>query len=542
MMKESEPILVREPRHVQPSLVSRKAGRLRRHSLILIVLIFAGLLYSVWSRSDVIGLPFGDGPAYLMMAQHYSPYNEHDPVYAQAATYSRFPPLYPMLLAALDAAGDLRRAHAVTVACLLLALLAYHAWLRREGFGAGPSALLVLVFAALPGSWLLGLSIQSEYLYLFFSLLALTFMGSYQLEARREILYAAALAVAAAALTRTVGITLLAPLVVVLWRAPRRIGLLCLIIALAPLLAWHLAHRPLVSYVDALGPVYGRGWHGLYLQLAKELPALHKGFADNFLRTPAAWPLAELLGLLGLVGATWRAFRLKVDGIYAGAHLTTLLIWPYPEEAQRFLWVLVPLLLAQPLLVIAKWPQQSAHRVWPKLLTTASAGMALLMSLPTLAMATDRYRSAAYSDLQDARAYVTWYDVDPATSQQTTSAQAIIVNAMRSIAEHVPDSDCVISTRPDLINYYGHRRSVATPLNSVPDPAFGAILRRSGCRFIFVASTKDSTFPAVFHPLQRLGPHIDVVYESTLRDEDDHSNVLFAALVINPTIDQTGDE
>ena len=57
--------------------------------------------------------------------------------------------------------------------------------------------------------------------------------------------------------------------------------------------------------------------------------------------------------------------------------------------------------------------------------------------------------------------------------------ESAFISAMQLIPSEVPEADCVLATRPDLVNYYAHRRSKPPPLNSVPDPQFAAMARSS---------------------------------------------------------------
>jgi hypothetical protein len=515
-------------------------GRWRDHALILLVLAVAAGLYFPWSNNDSLGTPFADGPNYLMMAEHYALHGHAEALYDEIATQARFPPLYPMLLSAFDAARNLPRAHMLGTSCFLLALLAIYTWLRRESVPNAQAALLVLAFAALPGSWLAGLSIQSEYLYLLFSMLALALMAGFERDRAPETLYAAALAVGAATLTRTVGISLLPALALLLLKAPRRSALLAAALALGPLLAWHLAHHSSkLGYGEVLQVVFGgNGWEGVRKQLAAEIPALYQGFEDNFLHTTTRQPraLIDALGLLGLVGAIWRATRLRPDGIYVVTHLAILLIWPFPEEAARFVWVLLPLLLAQPLLGVVGLSRSSRQRPSLSAVSPACLAIAIFASLPTISMAADRYRSAAYSELPETRGYLAWYRPDFEDARVMAEVQIIIIHSMQAVAEAVPAADCVMSVRSDLISYYGRRHAVDPPLNSVPDARFAAYLGASGCRYIFVSSTKDKVYPVLFHPLDRLGPSPQVVFQGTLPG----SGNTVAALLRNPALVEPG--
>lgn len=476
---------------------------LRRHAVILLVLLFAAGCYFTWTCSASIGQLGGDGASYLMMAQHYAPYGGHDRVYAEAATFSQFPPLYPLLLAWSGAAAEPVLAHAVTTACLLLALYTCYAWLLAQGIPAAHSALTVLALAAIPGSWMTGLMFQSEYLYLLLSLLALHLLERYRQARKAEALYAAALAVAAAALSRSAGVTLLPALLIVARGAPRPVAGVAAALALLPLLGWHLAHQAQHGYAAAFLDTYrSGGWHFLHSQVQTELAALHRGFAENFQRTAALPALIDGLGLFCLAAGLYRATGLAPDAVYIVVYLALLLLWPSPADAQRFLWVVLPVLLAQPVLLAARWP-------WPTIqqaITAALAGMMLAQALPAIAFAADRYRAAAWSNLpQDSRGLVVWYRPDPQSAREGVESQLAIIGVLSRIPQRVPAGDCVIATRPELINYFGHRRSVLPPLNSAPDAAFAAAIEQSGCRYAFGVASGDDRYPAL-HPLQRLGP------------------------------------
>ncbi len=501
-----------------------RPGPLRRHAGILAALLLAAPGYFAWSLHDSMGQLGSDGGSYLMMAQHYAPYGSDDPVYAQAAAASRFPPLYPLLLAWTGGAAGVVQAHAVTSACLLLSLLALYAWLVREELPRGAGAALALGVAALPGSWMLGLLIQSEYLFAALSLLALYLLALHRAEGRPTALYGAALAVAAAMLTRAVGIALLPALLAAAWRGPRRQLAAATALALLPALAWRAAHPAPLDYGQVLRGVYGAGgWSAVRGQLAANLPALWDGLVRNFTPLPGLRPAGAVLGALGLAAALWRLLRLAPDGVYAAASLAILALWPFPEEAQRFMWVLLPVLLAQLALLLNRRASGGKHLRHAAL----ALGCALLaVALPSIAAAAQRHRAAAASDIPDAASYVAWYGADAAQAGLTVGMEVSLINALRLMADYVPAADCVISTRPDLVNYFGRRRSVFPPLNSVPDERFMALIRASGCRYVFGLFSPNPGYPVPMHPLQRLEGSTEVIYNSTLAEADGRGRLL----------------
>jgi hypothetical protein len=492
------------------------ARPIRSHAWGLVCLGLAAVLYFLWSSTQQIGSFANDGPDYLMMVRHYAPFGSESAVNAGYAAFSRFPPVYPLLLALAGTGADLHAVHLATTAFLLVALALYYAWLLTAGLARPQAALLLLLAAVMPGTWLQALTVQSEYLYLLWSLLALLLLALHERAEhayRYELLYAAALAVAAAVLTRTIGLALLAPLLLAAWRAPLRRGVLAMAVAVMPLLLWHLLHRSHLGYSEALGDIYGRhAGHMLTAQIAGELPALRAGFADNLLHAPLSLqPLLDVLGLLLLAGALGRAVQLKADGIYLLVYLAIVLVWPYPEEAWRFLSVVLPLAAAQWLLLLAALLRTTADATLLQRCNAVFALAVLMLALPSVNFAAERYNDASGPSLLPARGLVAWYDPDLATAVHSTHAQQVLMASMRRIGAEIPADDCVIAIRPDLINYYAGRNAAQPPLNSVPDPRFQELLRAPGCRYAFMSTMTHMMFPLPLHPAQRLGEHIEVL-------------------------------
>jgi hypothetical protein len=481
----------------------------RRHALLALVILVLAPLYLLWSHNDQIGEVGSDATDYLIMAQSYAPGHRVDAAVAQAAAVSRFPPLYPLTLAWTGSAFDLLRAHAVTTAFLLAALVVLYAWLVDEGLSPAQGALLGLAFAALPVTWLTGLLIHSEYLYLLTSLLAIALLCRCSRQPRDELLYAAALTVAVAALTRTVGVALYAPLGIAALRSRRRSGLLAMVVAVAPVLLWHFLHQSRHSYSTALEMYYGGGNSQRLLdQLAQQGAALYRAWhglvAPWLSRFAAGVAVVDVYGALCVAAVVWRAARLRADALYLLPYLGILVIWPYPEVMDRLLWSVLPLLLVQPLLLLhGVSPETKRASMAAGALALVSAAL-LLQSVPEIGRCATLFRDAPYSAVPGVRGLEGWYSADRAHAMDRVSAQVGLIASLRTIAERVPQGDCVIATRTDLVTYYARRPAAFPPLASVPDPYFMRLLRAPGCRYVFMYSSGDGHFPVPLHPLQRI--------------------------------------
>src|SRR5262249_32659705 len=88
------------------------------------------------------------------------------------------------------------------------------------------------------------------------------------------------------------------------------------------------------------------------------------------------------------------------------------------------------------------------------------------------------------------------------------------------IAEVVPTSDCVVTTRPDILSYFGHRSSTYPPAPWTADADFEAKLRSSGCRYVFsIIATDPNRRLSPLYPLARIPGRFDPVMTCAMPDD-----------------------
>lgn len=488
--------------------------------LPLLVLLLLAPIYLALGRSEAIGQLGTDGPAYLAMAEHYTRGGAVDPVHEFVAATSRFPPVYPLLLAVGGGATDLLRAHRLTALCLAAALLALYGFLRVHRMPAAIAAAGMLVFGLLPGSWLLQMIVQSEYLFLFWSLLALSLLELGVRRQRQDLILTAAVAVALAVLTRTIGVVLFVPLLLALVRQPGSTVWRALLIALLPIGLWQALHHARLGYGQALGQIYrDLGWRGWMAQIPVQLHALPRAFADNLLRHDVLRPLAAAIGGVSVLATLWRLRAMKRDAWYLAAYTGVLLLWPFAEEDRRFVWAVLPVLLVQPLLAVVEAAGRRPRRLGIGPLATLWAGALGVLVLPSLAFGRERWQAAPVAQLAEARHFPAWYNIGQQDARNAVERDLALLGALQALTQAVPAGDCVISTRPDFVTYFGHRLAVLPALDSMPEPVFRKALADSGCRYVFGVWATSVSNPEPLYPLARVQSYADALFVSTLPDD-----------------------
>lgn len=497
---------------------------------------FAGLAaaYIAWGWSDQITDFGGDSAAYMLQARLLSPFTEHSAVLAEAVRATPFPPVFPLLVGLLGA-GFLA-GHLVVIASLLAALLCLNRWLREEGMGGGASAAVTLVFALMPGTYFPALNIMSENPYVAASLLCILLerRAADAGKAAVRLWWLAAGCAAAATLVRTAALPLLLALALrlVLLR-PR--GWFWMIVSSAlpgaAWFAWSAFGRGGISvYAQQAAPLYHGGLAGrLLAQIGAELPAMLIGWVEDWLgegRSNALAAIAILAGVICLCGWIRRLAALRFDGIYVGLYLALLVVWPFPDAAQRLGYVIVPVLLAQGGLLL--------HAVFARRMPAArlaavfALGLAALPLLPTLALTVSRFIEPAPEGLALVRHTPGWYRVmDQRTGVLSVRFLTMILDDLPRAASRVPPGECIFAEKPTIVTLYSGRMSYFPPPYGIGDEQFRSAIGK--CRYAYVLALTSPSFPEPLYPLRQLQDRVTPL--SVVKPEDGSYAIPFAELL-----------
>jgi hypothetical protein len=308
------------------------------------------------------------------------------------------------------------------------------------------------------------------------------------------------------------------------------------VIALLPILLWRGLHQSRLDYGHALTEMVRElGIKGLLLRLPQQAQALRVAFADNLLRHDSLRPLADGLGLVCIIATGIRLRALKLDAIYLLVYVGVVLIWPFPEEDRRFVWVVLPLLLLQPLFAVIDESADADIRTM-RLRRAATLWVAALtaMVVPSLVFATARWQAALREQLPEARFFPDWYGASSADGRRSVERDLVLFNALQAIAGSVPQNDCVITTRPDLITYFGRRMAMLPPYGYTPEPLFRIQLRDSGCHYVFGLWATNDSYPQPMYPLSRVQAYAAPLFISSMPGNASDTNMVGALMKLDP--------
>lgn len=483
------------------------AGRLAQWQWGVVLLLLGSHAVLAWLFRQPAVATGNDDALYLLLARSLRHFHYLDSHLVNGTVHSQYPPVYPALLGLFNPSPGqpIGVLVAAGIACSLLSLVLFYDVVRRRWSVA--VALLALIPVALNIRLIerTGM-IRSETLYLLLTMV--TFWALSRKDTRRAAWLAGA-AVIAAALTRSIGITGLAS-VMLLWLLERRWArflslLLASSLTVGTWMTWTLlAPQQVVgrSYAADLAIGIGGGGVSTLVRLGQRVyrhalnmattgipstlavPTLPNTAIDN-----VAWLVVlVVLGLLGLV-VVWKRWR--VVALYLMLYLALVLVWPWIFS--RFFLPLVPFLV---LLMIAG--SLARAKRYPRVAWGTAAAIVLLLCLGS--------GHKAMADLGTLRG------CDRADALHSSGClspdQQSFVSAAQYVNSTLPRSAAVLTTKEATFAWYSGRRVLLSGLAiRVSADSFPAYLRSLGVDYVLLG-----------HLTPRERKYLSVLLEENCRD------------------------
>ncbi|MGH7541223.1 MAG: ArnT family glycosyltransferase [Gemmatimonadota bacterium] len=431
-------------RRLEPRLVWTFAGAL--------LALHAGL---AWGSRELALLTAQDDGRYMILARALGDLSYRDLHLVGTPAHAVYPPLYPAVLAVWgEIAGSRFGALLVSSIAFSVAALGFvFASVRRIWSPAG-ALILLACLAVNPFLVARAGSVRSESLYLLLSFAALWALARRE-PSRRLIVLAGACAILAA-LTRTVGVALIAAIAVAWLRRRRLRSTLAFGVASAATVGAWLLWTVLVPqyegvhyFADAI-PDSSSVVPGLVARVAQQVPSYAiNGVQAVALPTLPGTPVDNLAG--GMVAAVGVGLglialfrRWPVAAIYIVLYAIVLALWPY--EHTRFLEPVIPLLVCAFLLGV--WTLlRRAGRPWGVAGLTLVAGAVVAGGLIETRASIAVRRSCGPFSLSD----------PPACVQRD---RASYLRALAFIDSTTAPDAVFLTAKPEALYLYTGRRSI----------------------------------------------------------------------------------
>ncbi|MEM7541450.1 MAG: hypothetical protein AAF384_07650, partial [Pseudomonadota bacterium] len=444
-------------------------------SAIAIGLLFTAYFVGLALKNTVDGVN-SDGIVYLFLAQHLgfgAPIPEH--LAAHLLEQFPFPPLFSVLLGLCGGGIDSPSTSFVVGSVFLGSAAAiFFALLRAEGATLAGAFFLTALWSAIPSTVFVAFGVFSETLYL--ALCLAVFFALRLTDISTSAWLGAAILVALATLTRSAGMVLLVSYLLVLWRGAPRPSLAwqASAVALLPIVGWNI-FKSLNGWSAGYASIFLDGavqWFESPLVLVQRLSdnlgaiTYHTHRSFDFLSSDYSAIAVVFLLLPAMITLRRRLRHWRIDALYLVGSLALLLVWPFPNDMQRFLFPLLPIFVA--------YAFDGFGSLVPKISSGVRQGVYLLIALvavcaiaPSTVSVLSQIKRYANTPHQDWVRTSAWYRyLNPNEAIAAFSYEQQIHAAVKAVLEGSPDTACISTTYPAVIYVQGRRASLPPPLPS----------------------------------------------------------------------------
>jgi hypothetical protein len=242
------------------------------------------------------------------------------------------------------------------------------------------------------------------------------------------------------------------------------------------------------------------------LQLRRESGAILVAWQSAWLGTSFSDILPKIIWGFGLIcvgGWLYRLKSLRFDAIYVLLYLALLFVWPHPEEAMRYSFVLYPILIANGFLLLSAVFQCVPGLGSQVLMAGVMAATLIISMLPTLIYNAGRFFDATPDELAFAKHRAEWYSESRTQAIANASFQLRLFRHLDEVDRIVPARDCIFAIKPTVITLIADRASFVPPKISDDDKHFGMGIKK--CRFAYVLPFASPSFGLPLYPMARLG-------------------------------------
>jgi hypothetical protein len=176
------------------------------------------------------------------------------------------------------------------------------------------------------------------------------------------------------------------------------------------------------------------------------------------------------------------------------------MVWPWPSEAVRFLYVIAPILLGYGICMaqlVSNRVDQSAR--WA--IRFAVPVLLTVTILPNLFICVHRRFQEVPPDMTVIKHIAPYYSDFP-QDRSLAVAMAQLLTNLPLLAQYVSPSDCIFQIKPSVVMLLAERPAYLPPPPSATDDEFSRGLRQ--CRYAYLVKGQSVTFPSAFYPRDRL--------------------------------------
>lgn len=508
-----------------------------RRVLFTLIAVAISIFFITFTSDDQVAGKFSDDAMYLLQAELYSPWQKNEsPVIDLIRKESRFPPLYPIILGLLGADSyHIVLAAQISCGILLLSIFIFGVWIWSESKQVLATGLITILFSLLPCTLIMSQGLWSEFLFMFLIYAAFLCSDS-KIDANQKWFFTALL-IALSTLTRSIGISIAAAFILLIFIKRTKNKLILIATVISPFLLWTILRniaQDYPSYFDDLsGLLSDISLSQVYDILLTRLSILADSWIWLFSIFDTYYINHDLIKLITLIlfiftlsGFLIRLKKLKLDALSIPLYMIIVMIWPYQNVffVSRFLYPLLPAFLFYMWIGIQFLSRNK--RIHNIILTFWTLSL-ILIAYPSSGQFIERGYKQVSDELKPYRRDRHWLLAsDNKSAQLTLSFNKRLIDTLQELTHYIAKNECIYAYQAPIIILYTHRITSIFPPYTDSSEEFEQ--QTKACNLFLSMNITDlnNLYPP-FYPIQHLMD--DKKYEiKTFYDEesnDEKSNI-----------------
>jgi hypothetical protein len=270
------------------------------------------------------------------------------------------------------------------------------------------------------------------------------------------------------------------------------------------------------SYLEAFQAHYrGDPVAKLITQVKVESNALWHGWISNF--EPAALSfLIMLFFIVCLLGMAIRLYQKRLDSFYLLFYFSLILVWPYPAEAKRMMYVILPILLGQGILLLNHLSRLAVSK---KTLQPALIFLILLLviSLPGTLFIFGRFTQPVPAELEQYKRNKYFY--------------YMLFEDLRSLDAKLPPKAIIYGVKPSIISFHANRLALQPPGPNSDWSSFLSKTTGSSDTYFYLMGITSPSIKTPYYPLELIRDRLEILNVANTYEGEDAPVVAILAKV-----------
>ena len=224
-------------------------------------------------------------------------------------------------------------------------------------------------------------------------------------------------------------------------------------------------------------------------------------------------------------------YQRRLDSFYLFFYFLIILVWPYPAEAKRLMYAVIPILMGQGILFISQLAKLATKN---KSFQPAAIFLFVLLviSLPGTIFMAERFIQPVPPELENYKRNKYFYLSNPMAAIAQTLNVKVLFEDLRSLDSKLPTNALIYGVKPSIIAFHANRLALKAP---GPNSDWDSFFRKAGPdpTYFYLMGTTSPANKTPYYPLELIRNRLEILNIAKPYEASDAPVVAILARVRN---------